>query len=203
MLGKAGSLRRAAAELNGTHTTVVRQIRQLESWLGAALVETSASGTVLNPQGVRFHKTVCQAPPGFATFWVLPRLREIQRRMPSVAFDIIPMEARKFDKNSFDIEISHGFRDDPELVNMALVRPRLLALASPAWIKAHPQVKTAKGLLAQTLVHERFTDVWRSWFEALGFHVGTLQAAPGRAHHGAGGRAPGPGARPLCRHLCR
>lgn len=199
VLGKAGSLRRAAAELNVTHTAVVRQIRQLESWLGAALVETSASGTVLNPQGVRYHRTLCQAfemisgataeirppgqteelrvcaPPGFATFWVLPRLHEIQRRMPNVAFDIIPMEARKFDKNSFDIEVSYGHRDDPELVNIPLVRPRLMALASPAWIAAHPQVKTAQDLMGVSLVHERFTDVWRSWFEALGFSVGQLQ----------------------------
>ncbi|WP_028602558.1 LysR substrate-binding domain-containing protein [Ottowia thiooxydans] len=197
-LGRHKSIRKAAAELDVTHTAVIRQVRILESWLGASLIETTSTGTSLNAQGLRFHNSlqsafkiisdataeirppgqtrelrIC-APPGFATFWILPRLHEIQRQLPSVAFEIIPFEAHRFDPNSFDVEIAYGDREGNALINIELIRPRMRVLASPAWIDSHPEVRNASDLMHVSLIHERLTDVWRAWFEALDLVPGRL-----------------------------
>lgn len=206
VLGNEKSIRKAAAKLDVTHTAVIRQVRALEAWLGASLIETTSTGTMLNPQGIRFHRSIAHAfkeiadattelrppgqtrelricaPPGFATFWILPRLHELQRQLPSVSFEIIPFEAERFDANEFDVEITYGFREDAGLVCRELARPRMIALASREWVARNTHVKTAADLAQVTLIHERLTDVWRKWFAGLGMHptrlagprVGTL-----------------------------
>lgn len=205
-LGKETSIRKTAAQLNVTHTAVVRQIRILEAWLGASLVETTSSGTALNLQGQRLHRSLGEAfniisdavseirprgqmrelrvcaPPGFATFWILPRLHEIQQLMPTVGFEIIPFEADRYDANAFDIEIAYSDRESSGLVCIELIRPKMYALASPQWLQRNPGVRSPRDLLSVNLIHERMTDVWRNWFEAMNMHpthlagprVGTL-----------------------------
>lgn len=51
-----GSLTRAAERLHVTQPSLSRQIRQLESDIGAALFERNAGGTTLTPAGVALHR---------------------------------------------------------------------------------------------------------------------------------------------------
>ncbi|MBZ9772194.1 LysR family transcriptional regulator [Mesorhizobium sp. CO1-1-8] len=198
-VGKCTSMRRAAAELNVTHTAVVRHMRELESWFGTKLVETTPGGTVLNAQGRRLHDLTQQgfeliaqataeirppgqsselriwAAPGFATFWILPRLSQLQREMPRVAISLLPTEQTpSFGKGEADVEVRYGPRADENLISIEIVRPRVQVLASANWIAAHPEVQTAADLAKVPLVHERLHDDWRFWFEQAGVPVGTL-----------------------------
>ncbi len=199
-MGQSASIRQAATTLNVTHTAVARQIKELELWFGARLVETNSRGTVLNAEGYRLHACVSDAfdqiaqgaaeirpsgnsselrvwgTPGFATFWILPRLAEIQKILPRVNISLLPTEQTpSFDKGEADVEVRYGQRISESLVNIELARPRVRVLASSRWIREHPHIKTPQDLLDVELVHERRRDDWGDWFTAVGIPHKVLQ----------------------------
>ena len=200
VLGQTTSHRRAADMLCVTHTAVVRQIKELEAWFGVKLVSATVRGTELTSEGRRLYTFVAQgfelfaqgtqeikpsrhaqelriwASPGFATFWILPRLGALQEALPGVAISILPTEQTpSFLDNEVDVVIRYGTPTGRDLSSHQVLRPRLIALASETWIARHPEVRIAKDLMSVPLIHERFQDDWQRWFEAVGIkHCGPL-----------------------------
>lgn len=201
-VGNNPSIRRAAAELNVTHTAVVRQVKELEAWFGTKLVETTSSGTVLNAQGRRLHELSHQAfelieqataeirppgqsselriwaSPGFATFWILPRLNELHRKLPRIAISLLPTYQRpSFSKGEADVEIRYGPRIDEDFINIEIVRPRVMALASDVWLSQNPKVNTLTALSRVPLIHTRDHHDWQMWFKLLSVPVKALSGS--------------------------
>ncbi|WP_439682507.1 LysR substrate-binding domain-containing protein [Cupriavidus oxalaticus] len=196
VVGSTTSIRRAAAMLCVSHTAVARQIRELEGWFGVPLVQSGVRGTLLTPEGQTLFEHVSQAfaqlqqgveavrgkppgrdlrvyaSPGFATFWILPRLQALQSRLPGVAVSLLPTEQPPvFDAGGADVAVLYGGLPDDRFVNELLLRPQLVALATATWMGRHPQVRHAGDLLEVPLVHEWRHHEWENWFEALGHKV--------------------------------
>jgi DNA-binding transcriptional LysR family regulator len=193
VVGRTGSLRRAAQELGVSHSSVARQMRDLEHWFGVKLLATTAQGTCMTLDGQRLHRYVSAGfdlifqgaqelkphsgrrmlriwcPPGIAVRWITPRLPELQKRLPDVDVVLAPTyEPANFHKNEADLELRFGWREEPGLVAERLGTPAIIIVASPAWISAHPQARDPRALMEMKLLHEYSTDVWRLWFEKLG-----------------------------------
>src|SRR3569832_2920947 len=96
-VGRAGNVRAAAKELNGTPAAVSHQIRLLEEHVGADLFSRGSRGLVLTQAGAQFYQHVSEAfdrlvdavrkipgsqaqtvrvhsLPSFASCWLVPRL---------------------------------------------------------------------------------------------------------------------------------
>jgi len=193
VLGQTTSLRRAAETLCVTHTAVVRQIKELEAWFGVKLVSTTVRGTELTAEGRRLYTFVAEsfkllaqgteeikpsrqtkelriwASPGFATFWILPRLGSLQEALPGVAISLLPTEQTpSFFDNEVDAVVRYGCPTARDLSNHLILRPRLIAVASRAWVEKHPEIRQPKDLLSVPLIHERYQEDWQNWFDALG-----------------------------------
>ena len=220
VVGRNGSVRRAAAELGVSHSAVARQLRDLELWFGVKLVSTTAHGTTLTADGQRLHgyvsagfDLICRGAvdvrpvgtrrtlrvwctPGLASYWITPRLGELQTRLASIDIVLIPSDGvPNFQKNEADLEIRFGHRDEPGLKSESLCTPAVLPVASPNWIARNPGCRQPSGLLACDLVHEAGPEWWRLWFERVGCQVsgklrgprlGTLPAAIAAACAGHG-----------------
>jgi LysR family glycine cleavage system transcriptional activator len=186
--------------LNVTHTAVARHVKELETWFGVELVETNSKGTTLNAEGRRLHGYVSDAfsliargtaeirpagssgglriwaMPGFATFWILPRLAELQRLLPRVTISLLPIDQiPSFDSDEADVAICFESQDSEDLVNVELIRPRVRVLASSRWIAQHPQINSPEALAEAELVHERRSEVWSEWFTVLGIRHQALR----------------------------
>lgn len=201
VVGRTGSLRRAAAELGVGHSAITRQMRDLEHWFGVKLLSTTAHGTSLTADGQRLHGYVSAGfdlivrgamdvrphgarrtlriwcTPGLATHWITPRLAEIQKRLPTTDIALIPSDGTpSFQKNEADLEIRFGHRHEPGLRSEGLATPAILIVASPSWIGRNPDCRDPRALATCELVHEANTEWWRLWFERVGVKtVGKLK----------------------------
>lgn len=188
-VSRLGSMRRAAEDLNLSHTVVSRHVRNLEAWLSTRLVEAGPRGVRLTNEGRMFGNAIGQAfdliaastaelrparmrsqlriwcVPGLATRWLTPRFAELQRAMPGLDFVIRAIEVEP-DFNRYEADVSISFGDEPRgpAQSTLLCRPRMFPVASPAWVEANAPVTTLADLRRQPLIHEESRDQWRQWF---------------------------------------
>jgi LysR family glycine cleavage system transcriptional activator len=206
VVGRSGSLRKAAKELGVSHTVVSRHMSNLEAWFGCKLLVSDFNGATLTPKGLEFHRIVSNAftmigqsaeslkasrhselrvwcAPGLAMLWLMPRLADLRAALGqsdivlSVRDDLID-----FGEAQIDVAIHYGSVPLPGIVQEELVRPRMLPVASHAFIRDYPHIKTPADLLSAPLLHERSTLPWQRWFQATG--VEPIADLPGqRLHH--------------------
>jgi LysR family transcriptional regulator, glycine cleavage system transcriptional activator len=73
-----------------------------------------------------------------------------------------------FDKDEADAEIV--YLEQPEkkdgVHSELLVRPRIVAVASPVLLRRYPAITSASQMLQLPLLHEKSTALWESWLEA-------------------------------------
>lgn len=119
-IARAGSLKRAAAQLNLTQPAISRTLKELELSVGATLMERDRSGVRLTPEGETFLQFAEQSTaalkrglrsvqaPGVST----GRLR--LGALPSVASTLLPLAVDQFLGASPDVtlEIHEGPHDD-------------------------------------------------------------------------------------------
>lgn len=191
-VARRGSLRAAAEDLSVHHTVVGRHVRKLEAWVGVKLVDNSFAETRLTEAGKMFHErisigldliteaTLTLRPsggpelklwcgPGLNRAWLMPRIEEISRvaRVEVVllrATDHLP-DFRRFEA---DAAIHYGQEYIPYSNFVELFKPRMVAVASPGFILAHPDIHEPADLLGATLLHEQSSDWWKKWFQATG-----------------------------------
>ena len=192
-VGRSTSLRRAAAELQVTHSAISQHIRDLEAWFGVKLIRATPRGTMLTPEGLRLHahvsagfalfergveelrhtasggKLVIWCAPGFAAHWIIPRYPSLEQALPGIEIILRPVDSSPdLVRREADIEIRYGERPEAGLINETLIRPIMLAVASPAWLQANPAARDPQSLARLPLIHEKNHDEWRQWFEAAG-----------------------------------
>jgi DNA-binding transcriptional LysR family regulator len=192
-VGRLGNVRQAAAELGLDHSVASRHLRAMQEELGITLIEGSRRGMRLTDSGRRFHESVAAALlvlqaaaeearreakpnqlvvwciPGFALRWLTPRLEAFQKANPRIELTIrsadIPAD---LPRPQVDAAINYGEAGVPGMRSVALARPRVFPVASPAWIARHPQSANPAGIRAMALLHEENERQWAQWFEAAG-----------------------------------
>lgn len=197
-VGRLGSMRRAAEELNLSHTVVSRHVRNLEGWLGTRLVVAGPRGIRLTPEGQRYCLAIGRAldliadatselrpvvshsmlrlwcAPGLAARWLAPRLAQLQQEIPGIDLVMRATETMPdFHHHEADVAIHYGEEPGGDMRWTLLARPRMLPVASPAWTATHPAIRSLDDLARQPLIHEESHDQWRHWFVAAG-HAGAV-----------------------------
>ena len=183
-VGRLGGVSAAASELNITPGAVSRQVKNLEAYLGAALLGRSGRGVRLTPIGeqlwgelesafAQIAETVRRArqrqlrstlriicPPLLGSTWLIPRLDEFSHRMPDV--DVVIHENLTYSNakaRDVDMTISWGqFRDSDTFIAEKLTEDEIFPVCSP---QLRPT--RATGLAGLTLIHREDVPAFWKW----------------------------------------
>ncbi|MFT4149765.1 MAG: LysR substrate-binding domain-containing protein [Paracoccaceae bacterium] len=187
---------KAADELAITQSAVSHAVRQLEEVLGHPLFLRENRALCLTTQGQRLFASVSR---GFgsiaetvgdisaaeqkdtvvvscstimATEWLLPHLPALR-----AAFPDLKVEVRCFDRDpdmmshGIDVQLRLGDGIWPDYDTIRLWQEEIFAVASPAYLAAHPLTSLA-GILDHRLILYvdplRFRIGWAEWLRALG-----------------------------------
>ncbi|WP_158219251.1 MULTISPECIES: LysR substrate-binding domain-containing protein [unclassified Achromobacter] len=205
-VGRTGSLRKAARDLGVGHTVVGRHIATLEEWLGCEVLLSDFRGVQLTARGAEFHRVVSSAfamieqgaenmqasqrgelrlwcAPGLAMTWLMPRLASMRTALGDANIVLsVRDDLTDFGTAQIDIAIHYGPYAAEGIRCEELAHPRMLPVASPEFVAAHPELKTAADLLKTSLLHERSTRPWEHWLKASGIdNPGTITGQ--RLHH--------------------
>ncbi len=181
----------AAGEMHVTHGAVSQRIKRLEEDLGTPLFRRSGRGMLLTDEGRRLLERVRAAigeitegveairssnrdriltvsmVPGFATYWLLPRLAEFIERHPDIEVNIRPtLSLTDFTRDDVDMAVRFGPGAWPGLISIKLYDEELVPVCSPAFRRR--RLPRAPGdLLKMPLLHDE-RQPWSIWFKAVG-----------------------------------
>jgi DNA-binding transcriptional LysR family regulator len=198
------SFTKAAEELFITQSAVSRQIRSLEEHLGVPLFDrrprslglTEAGRALqrttvevlerlqeatdrLRTEGVAPHLTVTTTG-GFASLWLIPRLRKFTALQPDVDVRIsASYKTVDLERNLVDVAIRYCAEDEAPDEAVRLFGEELFPVCSPALLTdgAHP-LRDVAGLARHALLHmdeARDHMDWDTWLTAHG-HAGLKPA---------------------------
>lgn len=188
----------AARELGSTQPAVSQRIVQLEVELGTPLFERGHRGVTLTVEGLRLYEAVRQSlgtirdavmeiraarakgaltivtDAGFATYWLVPRLMDLRRLLPDVTVKVVTSQSA-FDprRDHADVAIAFGEGDWSPCTATRLFQEQVVAVCSPAFRQAHPEIATPADLRTAPLLHVQPTDPerwlgWNGWFAMHG-----------------------------------
>lgn len=186
------SLTRAAAELNVTPGAISKQVKQLEEEIGRPLFLRLHRALELTPEGnavfqslkdafERVSGTIRQVghmgspravsigtTMAFAQLWLMPRLGSFWTAHQDIVIDhIISDRAQELQRSHVDLRIRYGGGDWPEEHSALLFGDRIMAVASPAFLKRH-KVRSAQELSALPLLSVEGVDwTWTTWPDFL------------------------------------
>jgi LysR family transcriptional regulator, glycine cleavage system transcriptional activator len=196
---RLGSASAAATELNLTQGAVSRQLQVLEGQLGLVLLIRDRNRLRLTPAAQDYCREVRRALqslsqasltlranpnggalnlailPAFGMHWLAPRLALFAAQHPEVTVNL-STRLRPFDfaSSNFDAAIHYGRQDWPGVDYLPLMEEDLLAVASPALLKA--PLSSANDILSYPLLQlESRTGDWGRW---LAYHGLTGQRPP-------------------------
>jgi LysR family transcriptional regulator, glycine cleavage system transcriptional activator len=192
-----GSFTGAATRLNLTQGAVSRQVQLLEEYYGCPLFVRVARGLTLTAEGQQLLAPVRQAletlaqasarvrrgadvlrvqfPPTMAVRWFLPRLPALQAAMPGLEIRVATnwTDAPDFSDTDADAIIAHGKGGWPNVVEVPLMRERLVPLCTP---KMAATLREPADLAGATLLHATANRYeWQTWLRGAG--VPDLQGA--------------------------
>jgi LysR family glycine cleavage system transcriptional activator len=182
---------RAAEEMHVTHGAVSQRIKRLEEHLGMSLFRRSGRRMLLTDGGRLLLERVRTAigeitegveairsgnrdriltismVPGFATYWLLPRLAEFIERHPDIEVNIRPtMSLTDFTRDEVDMAVRFGPGAWPGLTSIKLYDERLVPVCSPAF-RGGRLPRAPADLLKVPLLHDE-RQPWSIWFKAVG-----------------------------------
>ncbi len=185
------SFTRAAQELSLTQGAVCRQVAGLESLVGVPLFQRVRRGVRLTDAGERYSRLVRRqldalergtqalmahqtggvlelaVVPTFATRWLLPRVRDLNARQPSVQ---INMATRThpflFEDTEFDAAIYSGDPRWPGTQAHFLMHENPLPVCSPRLATGPLDPHAIAGL--PLLQQSTRPTAWRDWFASAG-----------------------------------
>src|SRR5947209_9618917 len=181
----------AAEEMHVTHGAVSQRIKRLEEDLGTPLFRRTGRSMLLTDEGRRLLERVRAAigeitegveairssnrdriltvsmVPGFATYWLLPRLAEFIERHPDIEVNIRPtLSLTDFTRDEVDMAVRLGPGAWPWLISIKLYDEELVPVCSPAFRRR--RLPRAPGdLLKMPLLHDE-RQPWSIWFKAVG-----------------------------------
>src|SRR5467141_2322817 len=148
----------AAEEMHVTHGAVSQRIKRLEEHLGTPLFRRSGRGMLLTDEGRRLMERVRAALseitegveairssdrdriltvsmlPGFATYWLMPRLAQFIERHPDIEVNIRPtMSLTDFTRDEVDMAVRFGPGAWTGLISIKLYDGELVPVCSRAF----------------------------------------------------------------------
>lgn len=193
----------AAAELCVTQGAVSQQVKQLEQWLGRPLFLRTPRALVLTPEGERLRLVLRESfqaiestltqlrkpwdkqpialscSPSFAMVWLTPRLGNFLRQHPDIGLRVYG-EFHALDRSRMMRDGTEAaVRFDPggygDLKARLFLKEWLIPVASPAYLAAHPGLRSPDGLRARMLLHDASPwdgagelDEWKCWLRHAG-----------------------------------
>lgn len=204
------SFTQAAGELCVTQGAVSQQIKQLEQWLQRPLFLRTPRALVLTPEGERLRlvlresfraiestltqlrRTRAPGPlalscaPSFAMRWLTPRLGEFFREHPEVGLRVYgefhALDRARMVRDGIDAGVRFDLGGYADLKASVFLEEWLLPVASPAFLAAHPRLRSPRDLEAGWLLHDsspwdgadEFAE-WRHWLAEAGVTVPGLE----------------------------
>lgn len=196
----------AARELCITQGAVSQQVKQLEQWLQRPLFLRTPRALVVTPDGERLRFVLRESfqaiegtltqlrrqdhagpialscSPSFAMRWLTPRLSEFFRDHADIGLRVYG-EFHALDRTRMVRDgIEAAVRFDPggyaDLKARQFLDEWLLPVASPAFVAAHPELRTPRDLRGAMLLHDvspwdgagEFAE-WRRWLAHAGVEV--------------------------------
>lgn len=187
-VAKAGSVSKAAVELNVTPSAVTQQIQLLEVQLGTALMVKVGRRIALTEAGERYFASIrdqieqfteatdqirgfrslmalnVRATPTLSAEWLLPRLGSLIDLHSDLEVRLDGTnEPTDFDRESVDVEIRHGDGRWPGLFVEGLAEEEFWPVCAPAYASA--ESLTPSDLPSRRLIHSVKSQAqWRRWF---------------------------------------
>ncbi|WP_259371988.1 LysR substrate-binding domain-containing protein [Caldimonas mangrovi] len=187
---QAGSFTGAASRMNLTQGAVSRQVQLLEEYYGCPLFVRLPRGLGLTPEGQELLGPVQEAlaslaeasarvrrltesltvqfPPTMAVRWFLPRLPALQAYMPGLEIRVAIhwTAAPDFSKSDADVIVAHGKGGWPHVVEVPLMREKLVPLCSP---QVAAGLREPRDLARCTLLHASAQrHEWLTWLRGAG-----------------------------------
>src|SRR6185437_5715667 len=191
-VAKAGSVSKAAVELNVTPSAVTQQIQLLEVQLGTALMVKIGRRIALTEAGERYFASIrdqieriteatdqirgfrslmalnVRATPTLSNKWLLPRLGSLIDLHPDLELRLDGTnEPTDFDRESVDVEIRHGDGRWPGLFVEGLAEEEFWPVCAPTYAGA--ESLTPADLPSRRLIHSvKAQAQWPRWFALSG-----------------------------------
>lgn len=198
-----GTVWAAAEELNLTRSAVSHQLRLLERDLGFDLFSRKGTRIELTPRGRAFAGDVRAAldtiagsaarnvghglsgtltvscTPGFAAFWLTPRIGAFRAICPEVDLRVVTPK-RLDDVSNPDVDIFIAFgRGDMEGVEVELLQEVEFApMISPVLANRLGGIESASDILRADLLHLGDGADWRRWLVAAGLPADAADRGP-------------------------
>lgn len=227
------SFTKAAQELCITQGAVSQQVKQLEAflqrplflrtpralmptpegqWLSVVLRESfqAIEGTLGQLRSVQDDRPVTlSCAPSFAMGWLTPRLGDLFRSHPQIDLRVVgefhALDRERMEGDAVAAAIRFDLGEYHDLLATEFLDEWLLPVASPAFLAAHPELRTAADLRAPHLLHDTSPWVgagpyeeWEHWLDGArveaatpgdlggGHHFNLSQMAIGSALAGQG-----------------
>ena len=163
------SFTQAAAELFLTQSAVSRQIQQLEASLGVLLFERRHRALALTEAGAVLRQVAITCTPGFASFWLIPRLARFTADHPRV--DVrLSAKLEVLDRSRLDVAVR--FVPIERGTGPALFEESVIPLCAPGIAQ---RLRSPDDLVGQTLLTidaphygDAPTVDWEPWLEVMG-----------------------------------
>lgn len=192
---EAGGFSAAAAQLNISHTIMSRQVQQLESLLGAQLLNRTTRKLALTEAGTAYYERArrilddlheadlavtqhhaaprgilrINAPMAFGTLDMASWLPRFMARYPELRIDLVCND-RFVDliEEGFDVAVRLA-RDMPDSTLMAkkLATTRTLLVAAPAYLERHGAPRTPDDLANHNCITYSLVPKPNEWMFAL------------------------------------
>lgn len=187
------SMTLAGNELHVTPGAISLQIRDLESALGVRLFERRPRSLALTADGAEYFATMRTAfglireataalvmrskdtvltvtcTAGFATHWLVPRLRRFEEAHPDIDLRISASHrVMDFQRDGIDIAIRHGLGGYEGLASEKLLDDEYVPICTPEMAASFGPSPAVDDLAALTLIHDVYRRDWELWLQAAG-----------------------------------
>jgi DNA-binding transcriptional LysR family regulator len=189
-VGRRMSITLAAEDLCITQSAMSKQVRALEDMLGKRLLERGYRCVRLTPDGERLFRiangsvqqlqdalgtfsmpvkvpVTITSTVGFASLWLLPRLRDFQRRHPGIDVRIAACNAvLQLVPGETDLAVRYCASDRAPRGATRLFGETIAAVASPSL--GDRSLRTARDLREEVLLEYDDKAYWLRWADWLG-----------------------------------
>jgi DNA-binding transcriptional LysR family regulator len=197
------SFTKAAEELSLTQSAVCRQIGSLESFLGIELFRRSRRGVKLTEAGLSYSRRVATqldaverdtlsvmgnqganaielaVVPTFGTQWLLPRLKDFQKRQPEVTVNLTNRTRPfLFADTDFDAAIYFGDADWPGTESYRLMGENPVPVCSPTLLDKRDHLTPTEIAALPLLQQTTRPYAWRQWFNGLDMNIARDMTGP-------------------------
>lgn len=195
-VARHGTLTRAGVELNVSQPAISRRIAALEADLGRTLFNRSTKPLTLTKAGVELFEVLrsglsrlesaiarirhdtdvdtvtISAGSGFAAYWLIPRLPEMQAAFPRLRLRIVSQSHSEEVDTAGDLQVRFGDGVWDGVAVCKMFGEQVFPVCSPLYLERRRGRLTMAQLQAANLLDMKVTRQpwydWISWFETVG-----------------------------------